>query len=310
MEGITLGRLFGIPIRVTTAFLYVSGVVVLLGFLGDPGQGRRQPGVLLLLLVSLLAHEFGHALVARRLGLRVIDVTLWHLGGMARMQELPESPRIEALVSLAGPLVNLVLAVLALPLLALTADAPLAHHLAVDFVGMNVLLGGLNLLPAFPMDGGRLLRAWLATRRSHLAATELAVRTGKWVAFAMVIAGAVAFQTMGFVLALLVALFVWFAGAKELVQVRLRHTGSPFGAGMFARGFAGPFGGAAAAGAGAREADDVVPAPRRAADEPAPSGARRPRVEAPLDERQGGGFSDDDVRRLEAFRGPLRRRAE
>lgn len=324
MEGYTLGRLFGIEVRVTPAFLYVAGVVVVLGWLGDPSRGLHQTLVLTLLLVSLLAHEFGHALVAQRLGIRVLDVTLWHLGGMARMQEIPESPRLEAAIASAGPLVNLALAALAAPLLLVRDQLPpLAAELVFDFTAMNVLLGGLNLLPAFPMDGGRLLRAWLAARSSHLSATERAVRVGKWVAVLMVIAGAVWFRTMGFLLTFLVACFVWFAGAKELLQVRLRHTGSPFGGNFggafFGRGAPAAFGGAQpfdtrdASDSADRFASDSAPASRSTVvPPPAPSagGARRPAVAGPLFERRGPGFSDDDVRRLEAYRGRLERPAE
>jgi Zn-dependent protease len=329
MEGYTLGRLFGIGVRVTPAFLYVAGVVVVLGWLGDPSRGLHQTLVLALLLVSLLAHEFGHALVAQRLGIRVIDVTLWHLGGMARMQEIPESPRLEAAIASAGPLANLALAALAAPLLLVRDQlSPLAAGLVFEFAAMNVLLGALNLLPAFPMDGGRLLRAWLAARSNHLAATERAVRVGKWVAAGMVVAGAVWFQTLGFFLALLVAGFVWFAGAKELIQVRMRHTGSPFrgplGGGFFGQGPGGPFGGAFAGpfagqtggaqpfGAGDAAAEDETSRSTNTSDTvpPPASGARRPSVAGPLFERRGPGFSEDDVRRLEAYRGRLERRGE
>jgi Zn-dependent protease len=310
MEGLTLGRLFGIRIRATTGFLYVAGVVVLLGWLVDPSRGLHQTMVLLLLLVSLLAHEFGHALVAQRLGIRVIDVTLWHLGGMARMQEIPESPRLEAAIASAGPLVNLALAALAAPLLLVRDElSPLAAELVFDFAAMNALLGGLNLLPIFPMDGGRLLRAWLATRSNHLSATERAVRVGKWLAVAMVIAGASWFGPKGFLLTLLVAAFVWFAGTKELFQVRLRHTGSLFGGAFFGRDPRTAFGGAAPFETRAAEADDEAAATAHSTVVPPPDarGARRPSVVGPLFERRGPGFSEDDVRRLEAYRGRLER---
>jgi Zn-dependent protease len=310
MESTTLGRLFGIRIRATTGFLYVAGVVVLLGWLVDPSRGLHQTLVLLLLLVALLAHEFGHALVAQRLGIRVIDVTLWHLGGMARMQEIPESPRLEAAIASAGPLVNLALAALTVPLLLVRDElSPLGAELAFDFAAMNALLGGLNLLPIFPMDGGRLLRAWLATRSTYLSATERAVRVGKWLAVAMVVAGTSWFGPKGFVLTLLVAAFVWFAGTKELLQVRMRHTGSPFGGAFFGRGLREAFGGAAPFETRAEQRVEDEAETQRTTVVPPPSarGARRPSVVGPLFERRGPGFSDDDVRRLEAYRGRLER---
>lgn len=336
----TLGRLFGIPIRSSVTFGYLAAVLALVAVLGDPANGVQKIALLALLLVSLILHELGHALVARSFGVRVLDIKLWHLGGMARMAEIPESPRVEAAIAFAGPAVNLLLAGAAAPILFFAPTlGPAAFELTANFIGLNLLLGLLNLVPAFPMDGGRVLRAALASRVGFLAATETAVRVGRWTAFAMVVAAAWFWGPFGFLLALLVAGFVWFTGTKELLTVRMKHTGSPFGA----RGFAGAggqafgraFGGAAGPGAGgpfqgglfggaasdAREAEatDAARAARSGSDSttteppPVPRGARRPAVDSDVlpDEtpRERRGFSEDDVERLERYRGPLRRRA-
>lgn len=329
----TLGRLFGIPIRASASFLYVAGVLALFALLGSQGQGLQQVLLLALLLVSLLLHELGHALVAKRFGVRVLDIKLWHLGGMARMGEIPEAPRVEATIAAAGPVVNLGLALAATPLLlAGPALGAAGMQIAVNFVGMNLLLGLLNLVPAFPMDGGRVLRAGLAVRRSYLEATEIATRVGRWIALAMVIALTVRFGVLGFLLSILVAGFVWVVGTKELLAVRMRHTGSPFGAQGFARMFGGanPFQAAGASGgpfagfggrddAGPREAaatgtdarEDVVE-PDATESAHARRSARRPAFDDDLEraaDESGSarGFSDEDVRRLESFRGPLKR---
>ncbi|MEZ5978251.1 MAG: site-2 protease family protein [Planctomycetota bacterium] len=316
MDSYTFARLFGIPIKVTVPFLWIAGVLAAFSLLGRDG-GVFGIAMLLLLLVSVLLHELGHALVARSFGVRVVDITLWHLGGMARMSEIPETPRVEAWIAIAGPAVNLALALVASPLLLLPGPADGTGALIVaNFVVMNVLLGVLNLLPGFPMDGGRILRAFLATRTDHLTATESAVRVGKWTAGGMVVVGAISGASWLFV-ALLVGAFVWFAGTRELIAVRIRHTGSPFGAAFAERMFG--FGGAAgrngargagsATGRGAREAEVAEEAERSPrADAPdTEGGARRPTGPPSA---SGRGFSEEDVRRLEQWRGPLRRYEE
>lgn len=348
----TLGHLFGIPIRASASFLYMAGLLALFALIGSPpGQGMHQALLLGLLLVSLVLHELGHALVAQRFGVRVLDIKLWHLGGMARMSEIPEAPRVEATIAAAGPLVNLGLALAATPLLlAGPALGAAGSGIVVSFIGMNVLLGVLNLLPAFPMDGGRILRSLLASRRSYLEATEIATRVGRWLALAMVVVLTVRYDFLGFFLSILVAGFVWVVGTKELLSVRMRHTGSPFGAQGFAKAFGrgnpfqaagssgGPFGGFGAFGGGeasgprdatatgtdasARTRHDDEQVAEAGAGAAHGRGARRPAVDPesvdpesvdsePVDDpRPSRGFSDEDVRRLESFRGPLNRRAE
>jgi|GEM_PF-772106 len=334
----TLGRLFGIPIKVSATFGYLALVLALVAMLGDPTHGPAQVLLLALLLAALVLHELGHALVAQRFGVRVLDIKLWHLGGMARMSDIPEDARTEASIALAGPVVNLMLAAAATPLLfAAPALGPVGASIVANFIGLNVLLGVLNLLPAFPMDGGRVLRALLSKRAGFLGATETAVRVGRWVALGMVIAGTWLYGVPGFLLSLLVAGFVWFAGTKELLTTRIKHTGSPFGAGgggSFARAFgganganpfggaagpfggaAGPFGHAARPDAGPREAEagDAAAFHEPESDtDPSPGSARRPSVDGdPIGDepRERRGFSDADVERLERYRGPLRRRA-
>lgn len=288
----TLGRIFGVTVRVHGVLVLM--LVVLLAL----GAWRGEPVVLPLvaLVVALLAHELGHALVARRLGVRVVDVILWPLGGMARMSEVPEDAGVEARIAAAGPLVNLALASLGLAALgvifqeqafdlrgAVGWQSPAAA--LQTFVLMNLLLGVGNLLPAFPMDGGRLLRAALVgLGRSWLAATELAVRVGRWLAFGLIVFGVL----RSFVF-LVIGLFVLVEGARELWSVRLRH-----GAGLFGRGatfdLGSLFRGAAAASEGARPVEPFGPP-----------------VSGSGSQASGGGFSDAEVRRLESFRGRLPR---
>ncbi len=188
-----------------------------------PGSGVFEVVALVMLVAAVVLHELGHALVARRFGIRVIDITLWPLGGMARLSHVPESSRVEAWIAIAGPAVNVALAIVGVPLwIAALAFLPPGSEwirIAAVFVAIHVLMAGFNLLPAFPTDGGRLVRAWLARRRSWLGATEGAVRFGRFVAVAIAVAG---LATGNWMLPV-VALWLWWAGAQELAQVRARH---------------------------------------------------------------------------------------
>jgi Zn-dependent protease len=149
------------------------------------------------------------------MGLRVIDITIWPLGGMARMEGLYDRPSAEAPVALAGPLVNLALA---------GGCALLPGPLALAGAGINLVLGLGNLVPAFPLDGGRVLRAWLARRSPLTDATQAAVRVGGWAAVCLLLLSATLLDSIG--LGLLLLGYVWFTGRMELMQVILR-TGRP-----------------------------------------------------------------------------------
>jgi Zn-dependent protease len=280
-----IGRLFGIDVRLHWTFLVVYAVVL--------GSAGALSGTLLFLgaFVSVLLHELGHSLVARRMGVTVLDITFWPLGGMARMSAIPEEPRREALIAAAGPAVNFVLAALAAPLLVASLFFGLPPVLAGasgGFLAINLVLGTFNLVPAFPMDGGRLLRAFLAAWLDYVRATEIAVAVGRVVAALMLAltVGLALFRSQTLCALPLVALFVWFAGGRELFAVRLRH--GRLGAFPLAGGFAA--------------------APPPPAPPPADAGPRRPAVWDAAPPAVGrSGFSEETLRRLERFPGPLRR---
>ncbi|MEQ1893325.1 MAG: site-2 protease family protein [Planctomycetota bacterium] len=293
MSSFKIGNVFGIPVRIHATFLLLIYGVALLS--GNPLEA------LVWLVVSftcVLLHELGHSLVARAFGLHVEDITLWPLGGMARMSQIPENSRIEALIAIAGPAVNFLLAGGAL--LALTFSwaaglaGPRAEHYLFFFVVANLVQGGFNLLPAFPMDGGRLLRALLGRKGDWVRATEIAARVGRWIAGLMFVASlALMFASpRSFCLLPLLSIFIWIAGARELLAVRLRHGQSPFGA-AFAGGFR------------PAEASQAPPPPPPSTPEP-PEGARRPGAWRREDVAPERGFSEDAIRRMERFRGPLR----
>jgi Zn-dependent protease len=207
----------GIPIRVHVLF-----VLLVAAFALAPGTGLFEALALACLIVCVVLHELGHALVARHFGLRVVDITLWPLGGMARLARIPESGFVEAWIAIAGPLVNVLLALAAAPILVagwfLGARGGWVGEAAFAFVAVNVLMAAFNLLPAFPTDGGRLVRAWCARRRTWLEATTIAVRVGRAVAVALAVAGVFAGQW----LLPVVALWLWWAAGVELAQVRAR----------------------------------------------------------------------------------------
>jgi Zn-dependent protease len=300
-----IGSVFGITVRVHWLFL---ALMVLVPFLPAGGVGPLEKLSLLLLLFGVVfLHELGHSLVARRFGIRVYDITFWPLGGMARMSEIPERPKTEILIASAGPAVNFALAALALPLALWSQsalDEPVSNGMQFlastsgYFVAVNLLLGVFNLVPAFPMDGGRVLRALLGISGDWVAATEKAVKIGRLLAFAMIAAGLIWSQLLPVLP--LIGLFVWFTGARELWAVRARHGRIPFGqmAGQ-------PMPGSTAAWS-------APPPPTRGAPPPEtdPSGARRPEPGAAAIVSPTAALrrplTDDDIERLERFRGPLR----
>jgi Zn-dependent protease len=206
---IKIGSILGITLRLHW---------LLLVMLAAPLFWGGNPLVFLVLFGCVLLHELGHSLAALAFGIRVVDITLWPLGGMARMSQIPESTRIEGLIAVAGPAVNFLLA---------AAGLLAGGSWAAAFVEVNLWMGCFNLLPAFPMDGGRLLRALLGRKGDWLGATESAVRIGRWFALLLVVAGATGLPGtwLGPNLALpLVGLFVWISGTQELAAVRERKS--------------------------------------------------------------------------------------
>jgi Zn-dependent protease/CBS domain-containing protein len=240
MKRFRVGSAVGIPIRLDVTFLlvlpvfaYVIGVQLgdwaplLAESLGARIDARKltdslvvQFGIGTLAAVGLFAcvvvHEFGHSLVARRYGVPIESITLWLLGGVARMEEIPEDWRKEFTIAIAGPIVSVVVGIicyvafLAAPAGGVGLEA-LRFTLAYLAV-MNVVLAAFNLLPGFPMDGGRILRALLARSQPHARATQQAARVGQGFAILLGLWGLLA----GFNPFLIVlALFIYIAAASE-----------------------------------------------------------------------------------------------
>jgi Zn-dependent protease/CBS domain-containing protein len=222
-----LGTLFGIDVRVHATFFLLVGWVALSSLMH--GQGWRMAAVGVAYIVAVFAiivmHELGHALTARRFGIATLDITLLPIGGISRLERMPSKPSEELLVAIAGPAVNFALALLLL--LALVAMGTMGDALHLSLVGgsflakllwTNVALMVFNLIPAFPMDGGRVLRALLAMgHRDYARATDIAARVGQVVAVGF---GIVGLLTNPFLV--LIALFVW-VGAREEARVTHVH---------------------------------------------------------------------------------------
>lgn len=221
-----VGHVLGSEIRIhATFFLLLAWIGAAAWIAGGPLATAENVAFVMALFVCVVAHEFGHALTARRFGIATPDITLLPIGGVARLDRMPERPAQEILVALAGPAVNLAIWLL-LALLGARTDPTASAALedpATGFWGrlatVNLFLAIFNLLPAFPMDGGRVLRALLALTMSRVSATRLAARTGQVLAFGF---GFLGLTTASPVL-VLIAIFIFVAAGAESTDVAMRE---------------------------------------------------------------------------------------
>jgi Zn-dependent protease len=229
---LNIGSLFGIRLELHVTFLlFVGWIAVNQGLLtGDALQAAEAVVLLLLVFGCVVLHELGHALAARRYGIATRDIVLLPIGGVARLERMPEQPRQEILVAVAGPAVNVAIAALLYALMkAVEHPTDLAELLRGGVLEtlllVNVVMVVFNLVPAFPMDGGRVLRALLALRLPYMQATRIASAVGQGAALLLGVVGLFYLQnwTLAFI-----ALFVFLAAGEEraLVQTRTSLTGS------------------------------------------------------------------------------------
>lgn len=221
-----LGTFAGIAVYVHTTFLLLLAWIVGVHLRQDQGLGATASGVgfILAIFACVLLHEFGHALVAKRFGIRTRDITLLPIGGLARLERMPEDPKQEFLVAIAGPAVNGAIAAALFLILLLgrglepfgeldIVEGPFLERLMV----VNVVLLVFNLIPAFPMDGGRVLRAVLSARLPYAQATQVAAGVGQSIALAFGFIGLFYNPLLVFI-----ALFVWIGAAQESSMVMMK----------------------------------------------------------------------------------------
>jgi Zn-dependent protease/CBS domain-containing protein len=223
----TLCRVAGIPIRVHWTFLLLLAWVVL----GYRSEGRDAQATMqgvafvLALFGCIVLHELGHALAARRYGVATADITLLPIGGLARLDRIPEDPRQEVVIALAGPAVNFVIVASLLiggvrpGVYPGSAGDPFRAGFLWQLLVVNGFIAVFNLLPAFPMDGGRVFRALLAMRLDYLRATQIAAATGRSMALLFGLLGIAS----GNPLLILIAVMVWAGATGEALQVEQKH---------------------------------------------------------------------------------------
>ncbi len=232
-----LFKVKGIDIKIHLTFVLI---LIWAAYRWSVSTGEGMQGAIfgivatLLLFVSVTLHELGHSLQALKYGVKVRDITLMPMGGLAQMDQIPEDPNKELRIALAGPLVNFGIAALLIGLGALLDArallslnelyASLGHvswsGLFAYLTSANLMLGLFNLIPAFPMDGGRVLRALLAKKMDHAKATKTAAQVGQGLALLMGLWG---FMSGSWTL-VLIAIFVWMGAGQESEGTQVRHT--------------------------------------------------------------------------------------
>jgi Zn-dependent protease/predicted transcriptional regulator len=223
---VTIGSIAGTAVRIHITFLlflvWISGAAYAAG-----GSSAAWTSVIFILLVFLcvLAHEFGHIFTARIFGVQTPDVVLLPIGGVARLERIPEKPSEEFLIAIAGPLVNVVIAGLLLTIGGADVSSNAAFAgldntripMVDKLAAVNLFLAIFNLIPAFPMDGGRVLRAALSARLGFVRATEIAAAIGQGAAFLLGFLGLFYNPILIFI-----AIFVYLAASSEAHMVALR----------------------------------------------------------------------------------------
>lgn len=227
-----LGRVLGIPIRVHVTLILLLPLLALMVQRGS-GFMALLAGLVLIaaFFASIALHELGHSVVALRFGCRVRQILLLPIGGVAQLSHLPARPREELWIALAGPAVSLLLWFLlgAASSLLASAHASLSAGLLSDASRLNLALALFNLLPSFPMDGGRVFRAFLTPRLGRLAATYAACKIGRIMAWVFGIYGLFS----GNFFLLFIAFFIHQAAGAEYRQVAMEEARREPGAAWF-----------------------------------------------------------------------------
>lgn len=204
MKSLKIGKIFDIPVYLHISFLIMFGIVLLM----------NPKSVLFLLMIFgvVVIHELSHALTARRFGVGTQNITLYPIGGIARLDYIPKEPKKELLIAIAGPFINGIMAVIAFGILIFIPQNTYWFKLMSNFVAINLVLGLFNLIPAFPLDGGRIFRSLLVKKYGHMVATKKAAAIGRCSAVGLAVLGITGILSP---MVILVAIFIWLAGSTE-----------------------------------------------------------------------------------------------
>lgn len=222
---LNIGKVFGTVVRVHVTFLlFLAWIFATTYSEGGVATALGSVVFMITLFLCVLLHEFGHILTARAYGVPTPYVTLLPIGGVAQLARIPEEPGQEFLIAIAGPLVNVAITLLLVVAGGATLSPGAAaglghmHYALIDrLAAVNLFLALFNMIPAFPMDGGRVLRALLASRMGYLRATKIAAAIGQTVAFALGLVG-----LMYNPLLIFIAIFVYLAASSEAHMVAAR----------------------------------------------------------------------------------------
>jgi Zn-dependent protease len=222
---LNLGSIAGTAIRIHITFLLFLLWIGTVYYQRGGAEAAWQGTIFIVLIFScVLLHELGHVFAARRYGVKTRDVTLWPFGGIASMERMPDKPYEELIVAVAGPAVNVAIAALLLVWVGSHLDVENlmkiedpSVSLAVKVMGANIILVVFNMIPAFPMDGGRVLRALLAMRMGNVRATEMAAKIGQGFAIVFGVLG-IFYNPM----LVIIAAFIFLAASGEATQAQIR----------------------------------------------------------------------------------------
>jgi Zn-dependent protease len=234
LQTIRIGKLFGIDTYIHWSFWILLLWIALPTLL----QGKMQESAIAILVIGIVficvyLHELGHAKMAEQFGINTLDISILPIGGLARLEQLPKDAKAEFWIAIAGPLVNFALAALSFAIAVISygsssidAEKILSIHFWEQLLVINLVLGVFNLIPAIPMDGGRILRSLLQNWMSRTQATRIAARVSRYIAMAMILFGI--FYSFSLVL---IGLFVLVGSFAESVSVQidnLRNGMPPF----------------------------------------------------------------------------------
>jgi len=220
-----IARIAGIEVRIHVTFLLFLAWIAFTYYQFGGAPAAKQGVIFILALFGcVLLHEFGHAIAARAFGIRTPDITLFPIGGVARLQRMPEKPSQELIVALAGPAVNVVIAAVLILVLGRQADFNYVEYLQeprgellAKLATVNISLVLFNLIPAFPMDGGRVLRALLAMTTSYGRATQIAAWVGQALAFGFGFIGLFYNPMLIFI-----AFFIYLGAQQEAAMAQMK----------------------------------------------------------------------------------------